>query len=85
MNKTVKKIKAEPLSLASAWKDRKKLLAEARKLWAQADKLYSKGDRLRVKGDKLWGKAVFAVHGSLNNIEWKSEFECHLSNGDVFK
>jgi len=71
------------LSLSFVWGVRAKLRAEG-------DKLRAEGAKLWAEGDKLWAEGVIAAFGNIT-IEWKnfnsekSDCECHLGNGLVFK
>ena len=61
-----------------------KLLAEGSKLMAESDKLMAEGSKLWAEGDKLWVEAILEAYGNIK-IEWMSNMECHLENGDVYK
>ena len=67
-----------------------KLLAEGDKLFAEGNKLRAEGDKLLAECDKLWAEGIIEAYGNIT-MEWKnysqekSDNECHLGNGLVFK
>ncbi len=66
-----------------------KLLAEGDNLWAEGAKLLAEGAKLLAEGDNLWAESIIEIKGNIK-IEWKyveskSDHECHLETGEVFK
>ena len=85
------------LSLSFIWGVRLKLRAEGSKLKTEGCRLFAEGNKLRAEGDKLlaecdklWAEGIIEAYGNIT-MEWKnysqekSDNECHLGNGLVFK
>ena len=81
----MKKLTKETIKILKFnWGLRTRLYAEANKLRAEGSKLYAEGNKLRAEGNKLWAETILEFCGNIR-LEWKSDAECHLEDGTVFK